>query len=406
MRFEENTGHGIRHAAARPGEDGAGRLTSAVTLLLAVACGFSVANVYIVQPLLDAVAREFQVSTAETGLLVTVTQAGYAAGLLFVVPLGDLLNRRTMVVRQGALSVAALLCAAFAPSFPVLLGSLLVVGLLAVTVQVLVAYAAALAAPGSSGRAVGTVTGGVVAGILLARFAAGALADLGGWRAVYLTSAALMLGLSLLLARALPDDVKTDPRPSYSRLLRTMAELFIQEPLLRTRAILALFIFAGFSIFWTAMVLPLSSPPLSLSYTQVGLFGLVGLAGALAAGSAGRLADRGHGQTVTGLSLALMAAAWLLLAQLHTSLWWMAAGVILLDLAVQAVHVTNQSMIFAVRPEARSRIVGGYMIFYSVGSGLGAVASTAVYAWAGWTGVCVLGAAVSVSAIIFWTATR
>ncbi|NMO17562.1 MFS transporter [Pyxidicoccus fallax] len=384
----------------------AGGLTPAMTLLLAVAAGLSVANIYFVQPLLDAVAREFRVSAEAIGIVVTVTQLGYAAGLILIVPLGDFFNRRRMVAGQGFLSVAALLLAALAPSLPLLLGALVVVGLLAVAVQVLVAFAATLAGPGGGGRAVGKVTSGIVIGILLARFISGALADMGGWRSVYLASAAAMLVMSALLLRVLPDEAKTERPSSYPALLRSMLLLFVEEPLLRVRALLALLIFAAFSIFWTSMVLPLSAPPLSLSSTQVGLFGLIGIAGSLAAGSAGRLADEGRGQRTTGMALAVLLLAWLPLSFLDLSLLWLMVGVVLLDLAVQAVHVTNQSMLFAVRPEARSRIVGGYMVFYSIGSGLGAISSTTAYGHAGWAGVCTLGAAVSLLAWGFWLATR
>lgn len=376
-----------------------------MTLLLAVASGLSVANIYFVQPLLDAIARDFQMNAETIGFVVTATQAGYAAGLIFLVPLGDSLNRRRMVAWQGLLSAAALLVAGLAPAFPVLLAALLVVGLLAVAVQVLVAFAATLAGPGSSGKAVGIVTSGIVIGILLARVISGTLADAGGWRTVYLASAAFMLGLSALMLHMLPDDPKTGRPTPYLALLRSTAMLFVEEPLLRVRAGLAFLIFATFSIFWTSMVLPLSAPPLSLSPSEVGLFGLIGLVGALAASRAGRLADQGLAQPTTGLSLALMLLAWWPLSLLSASLWWLAAGVILLDLAIQAVHVTNQSMIFALRPEARSRIVSGYMVFYSLGSGLGAVAATMVYARAGWSGVCLLGAATSLAALIFWVVT-
>jgi predicted MFS family arabinose efflux permease len=154
------------------------------------------------------------------------------------------------------------------------------------------------------------------------------------------------------------------------------------------------------------MVLPLSAPPLALSHTQIGLFGLAGLSGALAASGAGRLADRGLGQWTTGISLVLLTLSWLLIVWLPSSLTALTLGVILLDLAVQAVHVTNQSLIFAVRPEARSRLVGGYMVFYSIGSAFGAIASTTVYGLAGWTGVSLLGEGFSSIAFLFWVATH
>jgi predicted MFS family arabinose efflux permease len=170
--------------------------------------------------------------------------------------------------------------------------------------------------------------------------------------------------------------------------------------------VIAMLIFATFNVLWTSMVLPLSAPPFSLSHTEVGLFGLAGVAGALTAGRAGHLADRGWSQWTTGVSLVLMLAAWIPIAMTGVSLWALAAGVVMLDLAIQAVHVTNQSMILAARPAAGSRLIGGYMVFYSIGSAGGSIASTAMYAWAGWPGVCVLGAGTSCVALLFWAATR
>ncbi|EPX59544.1 MFS permease protein [Cystobacter fuscus DSM 2262] len=381
-------------------------LTPGAQLLFALAAGLSVANIYYAQPLLDAMARDFSIRPASIGLVVTVTQLGYALGLLFIVPLGDLVDRRRLIAGQGLLSALALVGVGSAPTATVLLAGMIIVGLLAVVVQVLVAFAATLASSDERGSVVGTVTSGVVIGILLARFVSGLLADLGGWRSVYLTSAGLTLVMAALLYGVLPRHERRSAAPPYPELVRSVFVLFREEPLLRVRAVLALLIFATFSVLWTSMVLPLSAPPISLSHTGVGLFGLAGVAGAIGAGRAGRLADRGWGQWTTGAALALMLVAWLPIAFTHSSLWALAVGVVLLDLAIQAVHVTNQSMLLAVRPDARSRLIGGYMVFYSIGSASGSITSTLVYAWTGWPGVCALGAAISMTALLFWAATR
>jgi predicted MFS family arabinose efflux permease len=380
-------------------------MSSGLTLLFSLACGLSVANIYFAHPLLDAMARDFSISPAVVGVVVTATQIGYALGLVLIVPLGDLLDRRRLVVGQMILSALALVAAGLAPTGPVLLAGMAAVGLLAVVIQVLVAFAATLAPPSQRGSTVGTVTSGVVIGILLARFVAGVLADLGGWRSVYLSAAILMLITAWLLFRALPRDLKEPAAVTYSGLLRSLAALFREEPVLRIRAGLAFLIFAALNVLWAPLVLPLSAPPLSLSHTAIGLFGLAGVAGALAAARAGRLADRGHGQWTTGLALLLMLVAWIPIGLLQVSLGALAVGVVMLDLAIQAVHVTSQSLIFAVRPEARSRLVGGYMVFYSLGSAAGAICSTTIYARAGWLGVCVLGTAISAVALAFWAAT-
>jgi predicted MFS family arabinose efflux permease len=398
-RLDATAGHATEPAPARG-------LSRSVTLLFAVACGLSVANIYYAQPLLDVMARDLAISPAAIGGVVTVTQIGYALGLIFIVPLGDLLDRRRLIGAQALLSALALIVVGLAPSAAVLLAGMVAVGLLAVVVQVLVAFAASMAADEERGRTVGTITSGIVIGILLARFVSGALADIGGWRLVYLASAVLTLLMAGLLFRVLPRHERVATTISYPQLLASVVSLFVREPVLRVRAVLALLIFATFSVFWTSLVLPLSAAPFSLSHTQIGMFGLVGLAGALAAARAGSLADRGFGQRVTGFSLGLMVLSWVPIAYMSTSLWSLVIGVVLLDLAIQAVHITNQTMIFAVRPDARSRLVGGYMVFYSVGSALGSIASTMVYARAGWIGVCVLGATISLLALLFWAATR
>ena len=384
----------------------AGSLSPRLTLLLAMGCGLAVANVYYAQPLLDAMADEFAISRTTVGAVMATTQVGYGLGLLLLVPLGDLLDRRHLIVGQLLLSVLALVSVAVAPTGIALLAGTGLVGLLAVVAQVLVAYAATLARPAERGYAVGTVTSGIVIGILLARTVSGTLSDLFGWRSVYVASAAATLMIAVLLARYLPRCPQRRTRLSYAGLIASVFTLFVEEPILRTRATLALLIFAAMTMLWTPMVLPLSAPPFGLSHTEVGLFGLAGTMGALGASSAGRLADRGHAQRATAAALAIMLVSWLPIALLSSSLGFLILGVITMDFGLQAVHVANQSLIYRVRPEAQNRLTGGYMIFYSIGSALGSGLSTLVYAHAGWIGVCIAGATVSAVALIFWVLTR
>lgn len=377
-------------------------LSGAVILLFAVACGLAVGNVYYAQPLLDAMAEAFAMDPATIGIIVTLTQVGYGIGLILLVPLGDLLNRRRLIVTQTLLAAAALLMIALASNSTWLLIGMTLTGLLAVVTQVLVAYAATLAEPEQRGRVVGVVTSGIVVGILLARTLAGGMADLAGWRSIYLLSAGLTLVMALLLFRVLPKQEAAQPVSSYGALIRSVFTLFREEPVLRHRSVLALLTFASAMVLWTPMVLPLSAPPLSLSHTHIGLFGLAGAAGALAAARAGQLADRGWGQWTSGLSLLLMLVSWLPIAMTQSSLWALLLGVVTLDLGLQAVHVTSQSMIYSVRPEAQSRLTAGYMLFYSIGSALGSIGSTAMYSAAGWLGVCLLGAAINAFALGYW----
>ncbi|HET8845617.1 MAG TPA: MFS transporter [Ktedonobacteraceae bacterium] len=380
-------------------------LSRLMVIALAVTCGVAVANIYYAQPLLATMANDFRVPEASIGIVITVTQICYGMGLLLLVPLGDLLNRRRLIAGQLLLSALALLVVVIAPTIPVWLIGIGVVGLLATVIQAVVAYAAVLAAPSERGGTVGLVTSGVVIGILLARTVAGVLADLAGWRSVYAVSALLALLMAAIVFRVLPSYEQAKTPLSYPQLLRSLFVLFVHEPLLRIRAVLALLIFAAFSILWTSLSLPLSAPPFSFSHTLIGSFGLVGVAGVLAARHAGSLADRGLEQWTTGVALVLLLASWLPISLIKHSLLALTVGIVLLDLAVQAVHVTNQSMIYRVRPDALSRLAASYMIFYSIGSAAGSIASTMVYVHAGWIGVSLLGATVSVVALLFWALT-
>lgn len=379
-------------------------LSSRMIFLFSLTSALAVANVYSAQPLLESIAASLQVSPGTIGTVVTATQSGYALGLIFLVPLGDCVNRKKLVITQLLLSVLALIIAAVAPDLMTLLCAMLLVGLMAVVTQLMVAWAAMLASPEQRGQVVGSVTSGIVIGILLARFVSGMIADLAGWRAVYLTAACLLLLISFILAKVLPATAGQTQRTSYPHLLLSVFRLFLTEPQLRRRGILALLIFAAFSMLWSSMVLPLTA--LSLSHTQTGMFGLAGLAGALAASRAGAWSDLGLGQRATGLALALLTFSWLPIAALHTSLLLLIFGVILLDFAVQTVHVINQSLIVTARPEAASRLVGAYMCFYSLGSALGAIAATQLYTHWGWQAVCYAGAAVSASAFLCWSGVR
>ena len=388
--------------SAAPGQAPASQ-NQGLVLLFAVACALSVANVYYAQPLLDAFAAGFGFSQAAVGIVITATQAGCALALLFVVPLGDLMDRRRLTLLQAFLLCLVLAGVSLASSPAVLLAGMLGLGLLGTAMtQGLIAYAASSAAPAERGRVVGVAQGGVVIGLLLARTLAGWIADLSGWRAVYYVSAAMALLMLMVLSRVLPVQAPPARRLSYLQLLGSMFSMLANDCVLQVRGMLALLMFAAFSIFWSALVLPLSAPPYSFSHTAVGAFGLVGVLGALAAARAGHWADRGHGQRTTGLALMLLLLSWLALAQMNRSLWALVLGIVLLDLGGQAIHVTNQSMIFQSQPEAHSRLVACYMIFYAVGSGLGAIASTSAYAAAGWNGVCLLGTAVSLLALLFW----
>lgn len=374
-----------------------------VILLFAIASGASVANVYYAQPLLDILASDFNVSHAAIGGVVTATQIGCALALVFLVPLGDLVNRRRLMAIQLMALISALLMVAFAHSTIVLLTGMLAVGLLGTAMtQGLIAYAASAAAPHEQGHVVGTAQSGVFIGLLLARVFSGGISDVAGWRGVYFCAAIIMLMIALPLWRRLPHLNVQPVTMRYSQLLTSMLKLLRQEKVLQVRGVLALLMFAAFNILWSALVLPLSAPPYNFSHTVIGSFGLFGVIGALAATRAGQWADRRYAQRTSLAALLILLLAWWPLSLMTYSLWALVIGIVLLDLGGQALHVTNQSMIFRTRPEAHSRLVGLYMLFYAIGSGLGAISTTATYAYAGWLGVCSLGACVSLLALLFW----
>lgn len=383
------------------------RISPSLVWLFAIASGLSVANVYYAQPLLDALARDFGISQAAVGGVITATQLGCALALLFLVPLGDRVDRRRLMAIQMVALIVALIAVGMAQSAPVLLAGMLAVGLLGTAMtQGLIAYAASAAAPHEQGRVVGTAQGGVFIGLLLARVFAGGISDLAGWRGVYFCAALLMLAIAIPLWRRLPVLPPVSRALSYPRLLVSMLTLLRDEKVLQVRGMLALLMFAAFNIFWSALVLPLSAPPYSFSHTAIGAFGLAGVVGALAAARAGKWADRGYARRTSGIALLALVLAWWPLSLMEVSLWALAIGIVLLDLGGQALHVTNQSLIFRTRPEAHSRLVGLYMLFYAVGSGLGAIGTTVTYAHFGWQGVCLLGALVSLLALVFWWLTQ
>ncbi|MGF6233909.1 MFS transporter [Leclercia adecarboxylata] len=382
-------------------------VSTSLAWLFAIASGLSVANVYYAQPLLDALARDFGISHAAVGGVITATQLGCALALLFLVPLGDRVDRRRLMAMQMLALTFALVAVGMAQSTLALLAGMLAVGLLGTAMtQGLIAYAASAAAPHEQGQVVGTAQGGVFIGLLLARVFAGGVSDLAGWRGVYFCAALLMLGIAIPLWRRLPILPPASRTLSYPRLLASMLTLLRQEKVLQVRGMLALLMFAAFNIFWSALVLPLSAPPYNFSHTLIGAFGLAGVVGALAAARAGQWADRGYARQTSGLALLVLLLAWWPLSLMDVSLWALVMGIVLLDLGGQALHVTNQSLIFRTRPDAHSRLVGLYMMFYAVGSGLGAISTTVTYARFGWQGVCLLGASVSLLALVFWWVTQ
>ncbi|MGN7791729.1 MFS transporter [Enterobacter sp. 22452] len=376
-------------------------LSPALILLMSVATGLAVASNYYAQPLLDTIARAFNLSASSAGFIVTAAQLGYAAGLLFLVPLGDMFERRMLIVSMTLLAAGGMLITASSQSLTMMIIGTALTGLFSVVAQILVPLAATLASPEKRGKVVGTIMSGLLLGILLARTVAGLLASLGGWRTVYWVASVLMVVMALALWRGLPK-VKQENHLNYPQLLASVFSLFTQDKLLRTRALLGCFTFANFSILWTSMAFLLAAPPFNYSEGVIGLFGLAGAAGALGARPAGGLADKGKSHMTTTAGLVLLLLSWAAIWYGHVSVLALIVGILVLDLTVQGVHITNQTVIYRVKPEARNRLTAGYMTSYFIGGAAGSLISASAWQHAGWTGVCAIGAVMAVLNLLVW----
>lgn len=374
-----------------------------LVLVMAATAGLAVANNYYAQPLLATIARHFNVGNGAAGLLVTVSQIGYALGLVAIVPLGDLFERRRLLTNLLGLSVFGLIAAALSPTLGVLAGAGLFIGLTSVAAQVIVPFAASLAAEHERGRVVGTVMGGLLIGILLARTVAGFMGDFLGWRAIYVLAAVLMVALLFVLRRELPE-YRERQASSYPQLLRSVWQLVREERVLRYRSLYGACVFAAFSVFWTTAAFLLSGPPYHYSDKVIGLFGLFGVAGTIGAFAAGRLADRGWARRQTAAFLVLTLLSWLPISLGAHHLAALVLGIVLMDLGVHATQITNQTEIYRLSPNARSRLTTAYMTAYFIGGSSGSLAGALTYQSFGWTGVCWAGAAFVTVALAAWLA--
>ncbi len=399
--------HGQRMPAG--GGDGStalgGGISRALVGLLAVACGATVANMYYAQPLLHTLSRAFAVSDATAGLLFTISQIGFVLGLAFLVPLGDLRERRGLISTTMLITSVALAGTALAPTVAVFAATIAVVGFTSVMAQVIVPMSSSLSREHERGRVVGTVMSGLLIGILTARIVSGLLTAAVGWRFVFWFAAAVTLVMGVTLRRVLPRVPPTTSVP-YRSLLRSVLTLVASEPVLRQRMMLAALTFGCFSTLWTSLSFLLSAAPFHYGNAAIGLFGLAGVAGAGAASAAGRLADRGHLGRTTTAAIVVMLVSWALLAAGKTSVVALVAGIVVLDLGAQALHISNQNAIYALAPEARSRLTTAYMVSYFIGGAAFSALSSAVYDSDGWDGVCLVGGAIAVAALAVWGLTE
>jgi predicted MFS family arabinose efflux permease len=367
-----------------------------LTLAMAVACGLAVANIYYNQPMLGIIEDEFPGSSL-IGLVPTATQLGYAAGLFLLVPIGDLVDRRRLIVLQFLVLGLALIAAALAASAAVLLAASLVVGCSATVAQQIVPFAASLATPATRGGTIGMIMSGLLCGILFSRTLAGFLATHFGWRSCFWVGLPLALGAAAMMALVLPAG-RTRATLRYGAALRSLAHLWRGEPVLRRATLMQAALFGSFTAFWTILALHLEEPALHLGADVAGLFGVVGAVGVFAAPLAGRLADRRGPERVLLLAAGLAFLSWFLFG-LDGGVAGLVAGVILFDLGIQSALVSNQHRIYALHPDARSRLNTVFMTGVFVGGSIGSAGATAAWRTGGWTAVCLFGAALALVAV-------
>lgn len=376
----------ITGAAVRVGEG----LSKQFILILAIASGLSVANMYYNQPLLAEIGRTFNASSNAVGYVSMLTQIGYALGMLFFVPLGDIRERRTLI--SGLLIAVSLSLIGFATAQNLtwMYIASFAIGITTVVPQVIIPLSAELALPEERGKVIGTVMSGLFFGILLARTISGIIGDMFGWRAMYWIAAVVMLLLSLILYRLIPA-TKPDNNSSYSDLLKSMGQLIRRYSTLRESSLIGACMFGGFSVFWTSLAFFLEGEPYHYSSSITGLFGLIGVAGAAGAPFIGRLADRIAPKKIVGILLLITLIAYGFFGLAGFTIWSLIAGVIILDLGVQGSQVSNQTRIYALEPAARSRINTVFMVSTFTGGAIGSTLGSFAWQHWGWSGVCLMG---------------
>ena len=361
-----------------------------LVLFMAAVNGAIVANIYYSQPLLAEIARDLHLGESQAGCITALTQAGYGFGLLFLTPLGDMAERRRLIVILTLMAGSALALTGSLHSAPLFLLMNFIIGLLSVVPQIIVPFIATLSGSAERGRNVGTVMSGLLLGILLARTVSGFIGAHLGWRAAYFCAALSMILLAALIRLLMPVSRPVNVL-NYSELLASLPGFLKKVPVLKEASLSGALLFASFSVFWTTLVFHLESLPSHLGAQAAGCFGLVGAAGAIAASMSGRLADRLGAYRIVAAGTALILLAWIVMAIGGSSLVVLAGGAALLDLGVQGAHVANQTRVLSHMPEARSRINTIYIVSFFAGGALGSLAGSFIWILAGWRGVCLLG---------------
>jgi predicted MFS family arabinose efflux permease len=376
-------------------------LGTALTVLLAAIGGFAIGNLYWAQPLLGVIANDLGVSTGTAGSLVTLTQLGYAVGIVLIVPLGDMVDRRRLIPLLLALSVVALIACAVAPTYTSLLVAVAILGVTTVAGQVVIPLAGDLADDATRGRAIGTVMTGFLAGTLVSRTLSGAVAQLAGWRAIFVVAAAVCLVLAVLARRNLPALVPS-ARMSYPALLASVGTVIRTHRLVRWNLVLGGLQFALFMMFWTALTLLLTQAPYSYTPLTIGLLGLFGLAGAVAAQHTGRLHDRGWSMRATGAGWILALVAMAIAAVGEHSLPLIIVAIVLLHLAIFPMNVLVSARLFAVVPEGRSRVNTAMIAANFLAGAVGSALVAPLWSAGGWNAVTTAGVVLCLAGLLVW----
>ena len=373
-------------------------------VLMAICTGLIVANIYYCQPLIVLISRDFRIPGSEAGRIAFFTQGGYALGLLFFVPLGDKVERKGQIVWMSAFAVAALVLAALAPNLLVLEIASVLIGASSVIPQLILPLAANLTDPSRTGKVIGGIMSGLLIGILLSRTLSGFIGAWLGWRGMF-GLAAVITFILLLIMRGMFPVSRPAFKGSYASLMRSLLTLVKEQPLLREAAAINALGFATFGMFWTTMVLHLSGAPFLYNSDRIGLFGLAAAAGALAAPLVGGSADKRNPRIAIGYGLGLLMLSFVLLYIWADYVTGMIAGIVLLDLAMQGIHISNQSRVYALIPGARNRLNTVYMTVSFMGTSFGSAIGLAVWKRAGWPGVCITGILLTVAAFAIFSLT-
>jgi len=379
-------------------------LSKTNVLFMAVCTGLIVANLYYCQPLIVLIANEFKIPEANAGTITYLTQAGYAIGLFFMVPLGDKIERKKQILMTTFASVIALIIAATAQSFFILQIASLFLGITSIVPQLILPLAASLTAAEQRGKVVGTIMSGLLVGILLSRTLSGFIGQLWGWRSMFWIAAGICLLIFFAIQRKFPVN-KPQFQGSYGQLIQSLFTLIKTQPVLREATLINVFCFAQFGAFWTTMVLLLSGEPFNFNSATIGLFGIVGASGALAAPLVGKMGDKGNPRIAVGYGCLLMLISFIVFYFSIESVIGVIIGIVFIDVGIQGVHISNQTRVYSLLPEARNRLNTVFMSFSFLGTAAGSAYGLFLWKLGGWHAVAIGCAVLALLALTVYVVT-